>query len=98
MGSIESYRSAARLYDRIYDNHPEVLREMRELIDALIDTRDEFYNNWAGKTLLPKHKRFREVCGDKAAPVFGILLKEYLATLDWKLDDKGNGLKRYYRP
>jgi len=91
VGDRESYKKAESCYERIRDNHPEVIREMNTLIDEYIADKDEVQSNQAGRKILPEHEEFRRLCGGMASSVFGILLKAYLFRQEWSLDEFKGG-------
>ncbi len=94
MGDYEKYLEAERLYERLCNNHPDVIRELKDLIDQYAEPRDEVYGNQAGRSIIPKHGLFKKLCGDKAAQVFGILLNAHLDANGWIQDTEDVGGKK----
>lgn len=93
----KSYDDVLTLYNKKKRSHPAVIHDMKKLIDDYVESRDEFTSKQTGRMLLPKHEQFRNLFGDESAPVFGILLKEHLTSIGWKLSETRKGLKVYRR-
>ncbi len=101
MAKNQDYSVAKGSYDNLCGNHPEVVREMKELIDRYSASRDDVYSNEAGRFILEKHPRFSSLCGGLAAQVFGILLSKYMDSINWEQDTedvRGKQVKVYRRP
>lgn len=91
MGDHNEYLEAERVYERLCNNHPDVIQEMKDLIDQYAESRDDVYGNRAGRSILPKHPSFQGLCGDRAAQVFGILLRDHLTAASWDRDEEEDG-------
>lgn len=100
------YREMEIIYDRLTDFNPDVIQQMKDLIDEYaesLDEDDEIYSNRAGHSILPKCVPFGKLCGnnDTATSVFGILLKKCLTRAGWDVrdgDDHGKKVKIYSPP
>ena len=102
MGSYEDYLEMERLYDRLVDSNPDVIQQIKDLVDEYAEPRDEVYSNRAGHSIVPKCVPFGKLCGSTPAAmsVFGIVLNRHLIKADWLMEDGNDGnkeVKIYYR-
>jgi hypothetical protein len=91
-----------RLYDKLRQDHPDLLESLEEEIQDYVADLDEFNSSEAGKEILsrwPDRAKWKKLTGKLSSGVFGAVLYEALKD-EWSIREeivKGKPVKVYER-
>jgi len=83
---LDDYAEVERRYVTLCNSHADVVRELKDLIDGYVESKDLVYSNSAGRAVIPKTRSFQSLCGNVTRQVFGILLRDHLTAGNWIQD------------